>query len=150
MNVFILNTKEDILKKVCNHTHTHTHTHTHSPTHTLTHTHRLTLTHTDTLSLTHSLSHTHTLRLFWGTIDFHSRRNITMIQNCSVSLILQNIITWQRHAYLWSDMDLRFVLFYKSNYIAEKMDAKRLQKHCTKPRSAKSRNNGNQFTYIYL
>ncbi len=27
-------------------------------------------------------------------------------------------------AYLWSDLDLRFVSFYKSNYIAEKMDAK--------------------------
>ncbi len=26
--------------------------------------------------------------------------------------------------YLWSDMDLQFVSFYKSNYIAEKMDAK--------------------------
>ncbi len=32
-------------------------------------------------------------------------------------------ITWERRAYLWSDLDLRFVSFYKSNYIA-KMDAK--------------------------
>ncbi len=29
-----------------------------------------------------------------------------------------------RQAYLWSDLDLRLVSFYKSNYIAEKMDAK--------------------------
>ncbi len=35
-------------------------------------------------------------------------------------------MTWERRAYLWSDLDLRFVSFYKSNYIAEKMDAKRL------------------------
>ncbi len=55
-------------------------------------------------------------------------------------------MTWDRQAYLWSDLDLRFVSFYKSNYIAEKMDAKRLQKHCTKPCSAKSRNNGNQYS----
>ncbi len=32
-------------------------------------------------------------------------------------------ITWDRQA-LWSDLDLRFVSFYKSNYIAEKMFAK--------------------------
>ncbi len=49
-----------------------------------------------------------------------------------------------RQAYLWSDLELRFVSFYKSNYIAEKMDAKWLQKHCPKPSSAKSRINGNQ------
>ncbi len=29
-----------------------------------------------------------------------------------------------RQAYLWSNLDLRFISFYKSNYIAEKMDAK--------------------------
>ncbi len=29
-----------------------------------------------------------------------------------------------RPVYLWSNLDLRFVSFYKSNYIAEKMDAK--------------------------
>ncbi len=28
----------------------------------------------------------------------------------------------ERRAYLWSDLDLRFVLYYKSNYIAEKID----------------------------
>ncbi len=33
-------------------------------------------------------------------------------------------MTWDRWAYLWSDLDLRFVSCYKSNYIAEKMDAK--------------------------
>ncbi len=33
-------------------------------------------------------------------------------------------MTWERRAYLWSDLDLRFVSFYKSNCIAEKMDAK--------------------------
>ncbi len=33
-------------------------------------------------------------------------------------------MTWDRQAYLWSNLDLRFVSFYKSNYIAEKMDAK--------------------------
>ncbi len=33
-------------------------------------------------------------------------------------------ITWDRQAYLWSDLDLRFVSFYKSNDIAEKMYAK--------------------------
>ncbi len=33
-------------------------------------------------------------------------------------------ITWDRRACLWNDLDLRFVSFYKSNYIAEKMDAK--------------------------
>ncbi len=49
-------------------------------------------------------------------------------------------------AYLWSDLDLRFVSFYKSNYIAEKMDAEWLQKHGTKPCSAKSRINGNQYS----
>ncbi len=49
-----------------------------------------------------------------------------------------------RQAYLWSDLELRFVSFYKSNDIAEKMDAKWLQKHCPKPCSAKSRINGNQ------
>ncbi len=48
-----------------------------------------------------------------------------------------------RQANFWSDLDLRFVSFYKSNYIAEKMDAKWL-KHCPKPCSAKSRNNGHQ------
>ncbi len=43
------------------------------------------------------------------------------------------------------------VSFYKSNYIAEKMDAKRLQKHGIKPCSAKSRNNGNQYSiHIHL
>ncbi len=41
-------------------------------------------------------------------------------------------------------MDLQFVSFYDSNYIAGEMYAKRLQKHCSKPCSAKSRNNGNQ------
>ncbi len=29
-----------------------------------------------------------------------------------------------RQAYLWSNLDLRFVSFYKPNYIAEKMYAK--------------------------
>ncbi len=58
-------------------------------------------------------------------------------------------ITWDRQAYLWSDLDLRFVLFYKSNYIAEKMDAKWLQKHGTKPCSSKSRNNSNQYIYVW-
>ncbi len=42
-------------------------------------------------------------------------------------------------------------LIYKSNYVAEEMDAKW---HCIKPCSAKSCNNGNesaiQFTYIYV
>ncbi len=33
-------------------------------------------------------------------------------------------IAWDSRAYLWSDLDLRFVSFYKSNYIAEKMYAK--------------------------
>ncbi len=27
-------------------------------------------------------------------------------------------MTWDRQAYLWSDLDLRFVSFYKSTYIA--------------------------------
>ncbi len=41
--------------------------------------------------------------------------------------------------------------FYESNYIAEKMDAKWLQKHCTKQSSAKSRNNGYQYSiHIHL
>ncbi len=51
-----------------------------------------------------------------------------------------------RRVYLWSDLDLRFVSFYKSNDIAEKIDVKWLQEHCTKPCSAKSRNNGNQYS----
>ncbi len=60
-------------------------------------------------------------------------------------------ITWDRRAYLWSDLDLGFVSFYKSNYIAEKIDAEWLQKHLTKPCSAKSRNNGNQYSiHLYL
>ncbi len=42
-------------------------------------------------------------------------------------------MTWDWRAYLWSDLDLRFVSFYKSNYIAGKMYAKQLQKHYTKP-----------------
>ncbi len=33
-------------------------------------------------------------------------------------------MTWERRAYLWSDTDLLFVSFYKSNYVAEEMDAK--------------------------
>ncbi len=33
-------------------------------------------------------------------------------------------ITWDRQAYLWSDLDLLFVSLYKSNYIAGKMYAK--------------------------
>ncbi len=32
-------------------------------------------------------------------------------------------ITWDRQAYSWSDLNLWFVSFYKSNYIAEKIDA---------------------------
>ncbi len=59
-------------------------------------------------------------------------------------------ITWDQRAYLWSYLDLRFVSFYKSNYIAKKIDAEWLQKHCTKC-SAKSRNNGNQYSiHIHL
>ncbi len=50
-----------------------------------------------------------------------------------------------RQGYLWSDLDLRFVSLYKSNYI-EKMDAKWLQKHGAKLCSAKSCNNGNQYS----
>ncbi len=56
-------------------------------------------------------------------------------------------MTWDRQAYLWRDLDLRFVSFYKSNYIAEKI--------CwmtTKPCSAKSAIMiiSIQFTYIYV
>ncbi len=40
-------------------------------------------------------------------------------------------MTWDRRAYLWRDLDLQFVSFYKSNYIAEKIDAQCL-KLCTK------------------
>ncbi len=47
-----------------------------------------------------------------------------------------------RRAYLWSDLDLRFVSF-KSNYIAGKMYAEQLQKDVTKL-CAKSCNNGYQ------
>ncbi len=36
-------------------------------------------------------------------------------------------ISWDRKAYLWSNLDLRFVLFYKSNYITGKMYAEWLQ-----------------------
>ncbi len=31
-------------------------------------------------------------------------------------------------AYLWSDLDLQFVSFYKTNYTAEKTDAKKKKK----------------------
>ncbi len=32
--------------------------------------------------------------------------------------------TWERRAYLWIDLDLRSVSFYKSNYITKEMDVK--------------------------
>ncbi len=41
-------------------------------------------------------------------------------------------------------MDLQFVSFYDSNNIAGEMNAEWLQKHGSKPCSAKSRNNANQ------
>ncbi len=53
-------------------------------------------------------------------------------------------ITCDRRVYLWSDLDLAFI------WIAEKMDDKWLQKLCTKPCSAKSRNNGNQYSLIFM
>ncbi len=40
------------------------------------------------------------------------------------SFINQLKIKWDRQAYFWSNLDLRFVSFYKSNYITEKLDAK--------------------------
>ncbi len=59
-------------------------------------------------------------------------------------------ITWDRRAYLWSDLDLRFVSFDKSNYIAEKMDAKRLQKNSKKTAVLKVAKICIQFAYIYV
>ncbi len=57
--------------------------------------------------------------------------NVKWSSNFPFLFINRLEIAWDRWAYLWSDLDLRFVSFYKSNYIAEDMDAKWLQKHKT-------------------
>ncbi len=83
-------------------------------------------------------------------ISLHN--NVQCRSHFSFLFINRLKIAWDSRAYLWR-IWICVCLIYRlkllilqANYIAEEMDAKWLQKHCTKPCSAKSRNNGNGYS----
>ncbi len=65
-------------------------------------------------------------------VEISLNNNLKWIGHFPFLFINRLKITWERRAYLWSDLGLRFVSFYTSNYIPENngclMTIKALQK----------------------